>query len=154
MSSATKTPDKAAPTPDLAWDLIPTELRGRVKDLLETHKGLWGGQLVGEIDVTPHRIELKEGAAPRLAKPYRARHASRNIIEAEFKRQLALGVIEPSSAESEFPVVLVSKPDGSVRCCVHYRPLNEVTLRESYTLPRMDDCIEFLGDAKVFSTLD
>jgi len=37
---------------------------------------------------------------------------------------------------------------------VDYRQLNEVTVRDVYPLPRMDDCIDFLGDAKVFSTLD
>jgi len=41
-----------------------------------------------------------------------------------------------------------------MRFCVDYRQLNEVTVRDVYPLPRMDDCIDILGDAKVFSTLD
>jgi len=41
-----------------------------------------------------------------------------------------------------------------MRFCVDYRQLDEVTVRDVYPLPRMDDCIDFLGDAKVFSTLD
>jgi len=51
-------------------------------------------------------------------------------------------------------VVLVPKPDGTMRSCVDYRQLNEVTVRDVYLIPRMDDCLDFLGDAKVFSTLD
>jgi len=51
-------------------------------------------------------------------------------------------------------VVLVPKPDGTIQFCVDYRQLNEVKVREVYPLPCMDECIDFLGDAKVFSTLD
>jgi len=70
------------------------------------------------------------------------------------QRQQYLGDIEPSSSELDFPVVLVPKPDGTMRFCVDYRQFNEVTVRDVYPLPRMDDRIDFLGDAKVLSTLD
>jgi len=70
------------------------------------------------------------------------------------RRQRDLGVIEPSSAEWAFPDVLVPKTDGTMRFCVDRRQLNEVTVRDVYLLPRMNDCIDCLGDAKVFSTLD
>ena len=93
-------------------------------------------------------------ARPRRAQFYRASHASREVIAKEVQRQRYLGVIEPSSAEWAFPVVLVPKPDGTMRFCVDYGQLNEVTVRDVYPLPRMDACIDFLGDATVFSTLD
>jgi len=109
---------------------------------------------LGRVDVTPHRIEVTPGARPPRAQTYRESHASRDIIAKEVQRQRDLGVIEPSSAEWAFPVVLVPKPDGTMRFCVDYRKLNEVTVRDVYPLSRMDDCIDFLGDAKWFSTLD
>jgi len=49
---------------------------------------------------------------------------------------------------------MVPNPDRTMRFFVDYRQLNEVTVRSVYALTRMDDCIDFLGDAKVFSTLD
>jgi len=148
-----KPPDAPQPKPEVEWANVPGELRGEVEGLLAEYEDLWGGQL-GKIDVTPHRIEVVPGARPRRAQPYRASLASRGVIAAEVKRQRHFGVIEPSSAEWAFPVVLCPKPDGTMRFCVVYRRLNEVTVRDVYPLPRMDECIDFLGDAKVFSTLD
>ena len=146
-------PDKTYPKPEVQWDGVPDALRGDVDHLREEYKALWAGQL-GKVDVTRHRIEVTPGARPRRAQPYRASHASREVIEKEVQRQWDLGVIEPSRAEWAFPVVLVPKPDGTMRFCVDYRQLNEVAVRDMYPLPRMDDCIEFFGDAEVFSTLD
>jgi hypothetical protein len=63
-------------------------------------------------------------------------------------------VIEPSTSEWAAPVIFVPKPDGSMRFCIDYRKLNSITERDMYPLTRMDDCIESLGDARVFYTLD
>ena len=50
--------------------------------------------------------------------------------------------------------MLVTKKDGNLRFCVDYRKLNEVTKKDSFPLPRIDDCLDTLGGAKWFSTLD
>jgi len=66
----------------------------------------------------------------------------------------SMGVIEPSTGEWASPVVTVPKPDGSVHFCIEYRKLNLMTVKDAYPIPRMDECIDSLGDARVFSTLD
>jgi len=145
--------NKTYSKPEVHWERVPDAFRGDVDDLLEEYRTLWAGQL-GKVDVTPHRIEVTSEARPRRAQPYWASHASREVIAKEVQRQWDLGYIEPSSAEWAFPVVLVPKPDRTMRFCVDHRQLNEGTVRDVYPLPRMDECIDFLGDAKVFSTLD
>ena len=51
-------------------------------------------------------------------------------------------VIEPSSSPWASAIVMVTKKDGSIRFCVDYRKLNGLTLRDSYPLPRIDDCLD------------
>ena len=67
---------------------------------------------------------------------------------------LRAGVIEPAMPEWASPLVFVPKKDGNMQFCVDYWKLNAVTVRYSYPLPRMDECIESLGGATVFTTLD
>jgi len=65
-----------------------------------------------------------------------------------------LEFIDLSQSEWASPVVLIPKRDGSPRFCITYQQLNERTVRDSYPLPRMEDCLDSLGDAQFFSTLD
>ena len=65
-----------------------------------------------------------------------------------------MDVVEPSESEWASPIVFALKKDGSLRFFVDYRRLNKATIRDSYPIPRMDECIDSLAHAKVFSTLD
>lgn len=64
------------------------------------------------------------------------------------------GIIERSSSEWAFPIVLVKKKDGSLRMCVDYRRLNAVADADAYPMPRVEDMIDALGKAKYITTLD
>ena len=66
----------------------------------------------------------------------------------------AAGQIQPSNSSWGFNPVIVKKKDGSPRVCIDYRPLNEVTKKDSYPLPRTDEVLNELGKAKWFSKLD
>jgi transposase InsO family protein len=129
------------------------QLRETVYHRLEEHRRLWDGRL-GRVSATSHRIELTPGARPVHCQPYRAGPRAREAESKEVERMLKAGVIEPAASEWASPVVLVPKSDGSMRFCVDYRKLNAITVRDTYPLPRMDECIDSLGEAQMFTTLD
>ena len=86
--------------------------------------------------------------------PGRLPLAKRKALKCELDQLLSLGVIEPSSSSWASPVVLVTKKDGSLRLCVDYRKVNDLLIKDSYPLPRIDDSLDALSGAKWFSTLD
>uniref|UniRef100_A0A3B3S2Q0 Gypsy retrotransposon integrase-like protein 1 n=1 Tax=Paramormyrops kingsleyae TaxID=1676925 RepID=A0A3B3S2Q0_9TELE len=64
------------------------------------------------------------------------------------------GAIRPSKSAYASPVVVVTKKDGSLRLCIDYRKLNACSTRDAFPLPRIEEALEALGQAKYFSTLD
>ncbi|CAF2775804.1 unnamed protein product [Rotaria sp. Silwood2] len=62
--------------------------------------------------------------------------------------------LSPSASPWASPVILAPKKDGSLRFCVDYRKLNGVTIRDAYPIPRIDDTLDSLQEAKFVSTLD
>ena len=67
---------------------------------------------------------------------------------------LEKGLVEPSCSPYGAPVLFVKKKDGSMRMCIDYRKLNSCTIKNSYPLPRIDDLLDQLHGANVFSSLD
>jgi hypothetical protein len=64
------------------------------------------------------------------------------------------GYIHPSASPWGAPVIFVPKKDGTQRMCMDYRSLNEVTIKNKYPLPRIDDIFDQLKGACVFSKID
>jgi hypothetical protein len=67
---------------------------------------------------------------------------------------LQQGLIQPSTNPWSFPVVVVKKKNGKFRFCVNYKPLNDITKKDNYPLPRIDEMLDTLQDAQWFTTLD
>jgi hypothetical protein len=76
----------------------------------------------------------------------------------ELKKQLddllSKGLIQPSSSAWRSPVLFVDKSDGSSRLCTDYRKLNDVTIKNKYPLPKIEDLFDQLTGARVFSKID
>ena len=102
-------------------------------------------------------IKLKDDATPyAIHTPRRVAHALRPKLEAELNRLRSQGVIFPVEQPTEWcaPIVVVPKPNDSVRLCVDLTKLNDAVLRPRHMLPCVDYVLGQIGDAKVFSKLD
>jgi len=99
-------------------------------------------------------IDLVPGAGPVSMAPYRMAPAELEELKKQIEGLLEKQFIRPSVSPWEAPVLLVKKKDGSSRLCVDYRQLNKLTIKNKYPLPRIDDLMDQLHGATVFSKID
>jgi hypothetical protein len=99
-------------------------------------------------------IELKPGTTPISRRAYRMPPKELAELKTQLQELLDKGFIRPSSSPWGCPAILVKKKDKTLRLCVDYRPLNEVTVKNKYPLPCIDLLFYQLAGAKVFSKID
>lgn len=75
-------------------------------------------------------------------------------LKSQLEDLLTKGFVRPSVSPWGAPVLLVKKKDGGMRLCIDYRQLNKVTIKNKYPIPRIDDLLDQLGGATVFSKID
>jgi hypothetical protein len=99
-------------------------------------------------------IELQPGTTPISKRPYRMPPKELAELKNQLQELLDKGYIRPSSSPWGCPALFVKKKDGSLRLCVDYRPLNAVTIKNKYPLPRIDVLFDQLARARIFSKID
>jgi hypothetical protein len=99
-------------------------------------------------------IELQPVTTPISKRPYRMSPAELAELKKQLQELLDKGFIRPSTSPWGCPALFVKKKDESLRLCVDYRPLNAVTIKNKYHLPRIDVLFDQLVGAKVFSKID
>lgn len=108
---------------------------------------------LGNFTAMEHEIDTGD-ARPVKQKPRRTPMTFVSEEEGHLNKMLEAGVIEPSYSDWSASPVLIRKRDGSVRWCVDYRGLNDVTKKDVYPLPLIEDCTDMLSGQKWFSKLD
>ncbi|KAJ9519795.1 hypothetical protein QJQ45_013511 [Haematococcus lacustris] len=152
-SSHTST--STSPPPDQPqW---PPSLPPSATALLSEHIEVFPKELPSVHDL-PHRsvdhvIQLESGTPPNRP-VYRMSQEELDELKRQLDELLAKGYIRPSTSPFGSAVLFVRKKDGSLRLCVDYRALNQLTIKNRYPLPRIDDLLDQLAGARVFSKID
>ena len=102
----------------------------------------------------PITIPLEPGRKPPSRPMFRYSPRELGEIQKQVQDLLSKGLIAPSSSPFGAPVLFVTKKDGTLRMVVDYRELNKITIRNQFPIPRVDDLLDRLHGAKVFSSLD
>ena len=108
---------------------------------------------LGRTGIVKHKIDTGNHA-PIKQPPRRVPMHRREGVQDEIAKMLDRGVIEPCDGPWASPIVLVAKKGGELRFCVDFRELNEVTRKDAYPLPRIEDNLDCLQGAHWYSTLD
>ena len=116
------------------------------QDILCAEPGAYNGPVLCEVKLTSD--------VPVRQKQYPLPFASKQVIVDEVHKMLDLGVIEPSDSPYASPIVLVSKPDGSVRFCQDFRALNKITVFDAEPIPDPEELFTSLSDKHFFTKID
>ena len=143
----------------IVWDANVDSLTDEQKriffDLLIKHRSVFAKSRydLGRTDIVQHEIFTGDHKPIKQA-ARRLPLNKREEAERQVKEMLDNGIVEPSTSPWRSPIVLVKKKDNSTRFCVDYRGLNAVTRKDSYPLPRIQDCLDALGGTNWFSSID
>jgi len=112
------------------------------------------GEPLGRTHLMKMDIELLPGSQPIALAPYRTPHSQLGTLNAQLDDLIAQRLMGSTMSPYAAPVVLVKKPDGTLRICCDYRKLNSQTIGCEFPLPNISEIINKLGEAKFFSSID
>ncbi|GBG76808.1 hypothetical protein CBR_g23023 [Chara braunii] len=134
---------------------VPEEIHHLIADILNEYKGTISvtDTDIGLSLVIQHEIQTGNHS-PIHCKPYRYSLVEQKKVLERIREFEASGWIEPATGPWSFPVVLVPKKNGSIRIWIDYRKLNDITIKDVYPLPRIDELLNAIGCANYFSKFD
>ena len=101
-----------------------------------------------------HAIELLPGAQPVARRPYKMSVPEAAELKEQLTQLIEQGFIRPSVSPWSTPVLFNRKKDGTLRLCIDYRGLNQVTIKNKYPIPRIDELLDRLHGASLFTKID
>lgn len=145
--------DQTETLADLVFDQsLNQKQRNQLKDLCASFDDVFTTK-PGKFTLVKHSIRTTSDI-PISQKPYRIPVAKRDAVKRQINDMSDQGIIRPSKSAWSSPVVLVNKPDGSIRICIDYRKLNLISLSDGYPVPRISEVFEQIGNAQYLSRFD
>ena len=134
---------------------VPEKYRSKIEKLIIKNHDLFANKdfELGKTETVKMQIDVGD-SKPIKMKPYRTPIKSGEVVDKAIEEMLDADIIKRSRSPWSFPVVIVDKKDGSKRFCVDFRKLNQITKKNSFPLPLIDDILALLGKAKYFTSLD
>jgi hypothetical protein len=145
-----ETTDNSVPSPEGNTEIPDeiNELLHQFQDIFQAPSGLPPQR------ACDHQIPLNPGAKPPNIRPYRMSHSQKNSVELLIKEMLKNDEIRPSHSPFSSPAIIVRKKDKSWRLCVDFRDLNELTVKNKFPIPVIEDLLDELHNSTVFSKFD
>ena len=148
------TPEPQSPESIPVEGLVPPD---RIAALLQKYKHVFSEDLPTGLPPDRgigHTIRLEEGATPPYRRHKRMSPAEYELCEKYLQDLLNKGLITPSTSPFGAPIMIIPKPKGGHRVVCDWRLLNKVTVKNKYPLPRIDETLDRLAGATVFTSLD
>ena len=136
---------------------VPAQQNPAAQAILEKYSSIFPSELPHTLPPSrtiDHKIELVPGATPTSKPTYPLSLTEMDELKKQLDDLILHGFIRPSKSPYGAPVLFVRKKEGDLRMCVDYRALNKQTVKNTYPLPRIDELLDRLHNAKVFSKLD
>jgi hypothetical protein len=134
----------------------PRSMDRRVKRLLDRYRDVFPDELPKQLP--PERAfnhEIDTGDAPPVnLSAYSLSQEKLTELRRQVTELVDKGLIQVSASPWGFPVIFVKKPGGEWRMCIDYRALNEITRKNGYPLPRIQELIDLVGRAKYLTKID
>ncbi len=129
---------------------IPSEYTDFADDFLPK----LAAELLEHTRINDHAIELVDDRQPLYGPIYSLGPVELETLKAYIENNLASGFIRPSKSPTGAPILFNKKPDGSLRLCVDYQGLNNLSIKNQYPLPLVGELLDRLGRAQRFTHLD
>ncbi len=147
-------PSKKAQIAHLKVDKTPTKVSSEYTDFADFFSPKLTVKLSEHIRINNHALELVDDWQSPYGFIYSLGPVEPETLKAYIKNNLANNFIKPTKFPTGAPIFFDKKPDGSLRLCVDYQGLNNLTIKNRYPLPLVKESLDSLGRARHFTQLD
>ncbi|XP_058448859.1 uncharacterized protein LOC131428832 [Malaya genurostris] len=127
---------------------VPYQYRDQIMQLIENYKPATKVKATNELQIRLTNNDIV------CENPRRLAPLEKDVVKKQVDEWLRDGIIQPSDSEYASAIVVVPKKDGSRRVCVDYREINKRMLRDKFPMPNLEEQIDKLSNARIFTTLD